>query len=42
VLLGGLSVGSIGASRLLALGAIGLLAVSSLFVGLLGRRRAPA
>ena len=42
VSLGGLSVGSIGASRFLALGAIGLLAVSSLFVVLLGRRHAPA
>ena len=41
VSLAGLSVGIIGASRLLALGAIGLLAVSSLFVVLLRRRRAP-
>ena len=42
VSLGGLSVGSIGASRFLTLGAIGLLVVSSVFVVLLGRRRAAA
>lgn len=40
VSLGGLSVGSIGASRFLALGALGLLVVSSVFVALLARRRA--
>jgi predicted MFS family arabinose efflux permease len=42
VSLGGLTVGSIGASRFLTLGAIGLLVVSSVFVVLLDRRRAAA
>jgi len=42
VSLGGLSVGTIGASRFLALGALGLLVVSSIFVVLLGRRHAAA
>ncbi len=39
VSLGGLSVGTLGASRFLAFGAVGLLLLSSVFVVLLGRRR---
>jgi predicted MFS family arabinose efflux permease len=42
VSLGGLSVDTIGASRFMALGALGLLVVSSVFVALLGRRRVAA
>ena len=42
VSLGGLSVDTIGASHFMALGALGLLAVSAVFVALLRRRREAA